>query len=172
MTVRYFFFLTALKLGVLRPQFWIRIGKCEMLHAERMQRSDSWYCTAGLISGAPFWRPDPTRPRIGATSWRWMSELWREKTYYPQGWNSSHPTHTVSFIQCRRVEMQQLTRDFVFVLYTVLSAEATFQGWMTRIYDNWEILQFVYWRICVQDCRWDFTSWRSWLWSMWQRVIC
>lgn len=84
MILRYIlFFLPALNFGVLRTQCWIRICECEVQNECREVTVGT--CTSGLISGAPFWRPDPTRPRIGAPQWRWMSELWREKTYYPQG---------------------------------------------------------------------------------------
>lgn len=66
-TVRYIlFFLPALNFGVLRTQFWIRIGECEVLYAERTQRSDSWY----LHVWGPFletW-PDSTSARSTAVT--------------------------------------------------------------------------------------------------------
>lgn len=71
MTVRYIlFFLPALNFGVLRTQFWIRIGECEVLYAERMQRSDSWYLHVWLDIWGPFletW-PDSTSDRSTAVT--------------------------------------------------------------------------------------------------------
>jgi len=64
------FFLPALNFGVLRPPFWIRIGECEVLYAERMQRSDSWYLHVWLDIWGPFletW-PDSTSVRSTAVT--------------------------------------------------------------------------------------------------------
>lgn len=70
-TVRYIlFFLPALNVGVLRTQFWIRVGKCEVLYAERMQRSDSWNLHVWLDIWGPFletW-PDSTSDRSTAVT--------------------------------------------------------------------------------------------------------
>lgn len=71
MTVRYIiFFLTALNFGVLWQPFWIRVGECEVLYAERMQRSDSWYLHVWLDIWGPFletW-PDSTSVRSTAVT--------------------------------------------------------------------------------------------------------